>query len=128
MNRLSRLMFLPVVALPIFWSAIGTAQEGINDRTKVSSDERKGFPRRLERVLLELGLSADVFVYEGKLTIFMPINKALVFKLITKGDLLKKSYDLGYKGLTFMPHYGQTYIFDFSKGLPRCDVTRQLCV
>lgn len=128
MKKIYRALIIAILATPT--SAIDGAQCQQASTTKpiVNTDKQNAFAHRLEKVFLEIGLSPDVFIHQGQLTIFMPISKSLVYQLITKGNLLQQSYDLGFKGLKFQQGYGQTYIFDLSKGIPQCDAVRKVCL
>lgn len=114
--------------LLLFASPANNAWSQQGSKTFVATDKQNMFARKLQQTMLEIGLSPDVFIHEGQLTIFMSISKSLVYQLITKGNLLQQTYDLGFKGLKFQQSYGQTYIFDLSKGIPQCDVVRKVCL
>lgn len=103
-------------------------QQVSNDKPMSKADKQKIYAGLLEKFFLRSGVSADVFIYEGRLTISMPTDKATVYLLITKGNLLKHAYDLGFKGLDFTQDYGQQYRFSFANGIPRCDAVRKICL
>ncbi len=122
------LTYIQLAVLVLFAALANNAWSQQSSKTFAVTDKQNLFARKLQQTMLEIGLSPDVFIHEGQLTIFMSISKSLVYQLITKGNLLQQSYDLGFKGLKFQQSYGQTYIFDLSKGIPQCDVVRKVCL
>jgi hypothetical protein len=103
-------------------------QQGFSVKPVADINRQNDFARRLEKVFLETGMSPDVYIYQGRLTIFMPISKSMVYRFITKGKLLQQAYDLGFKGLDFKQNYGQQYLFHFSDGILQCDAVRKVCL
>lgn len=128
MKKTLAYILLPMLVLFAASANNASSQQQATSKTFVSTDKQNLFARKLQQTMLEIGLSPDVFIHEGQLTIFMSISKSLVYQLITKGNLLQQTYDLGFKGLKFEQSYGQTYIFDLSKGIPQCDVVRKVCL
>ncbi len=128
MTSICRVLMIAILAMCMLPIEAARCQQIPSAKLTADIDKQHMFARRLEKVLLEIGMSPDVFIYQGRLTIFMPISKSMVYQLITKGKLLQQAYDLGFKGLDFKQTYGQQYLFHFSDGIPQCDAVRKVCL
>ena len=128
MTSIYRLLMIAILATCVSPIESAWCQKIPIAKPVVDTDKQHMFARRLEKVLLEIGMSPDVFIYQGRLTIFMPISKSMVYQLITKGKLLQQAYDLGFKGLDFKQSYGQQYLFHLSDGIPQCDAVGKICL
>lgn len=128
MKRIYQALLIAIIATSALAADGAWCQQASITKPIANTDKQNAFANRLEKVLLEIGMSPDVFIYQGRLTIFMPISKSMVYQLITKGKLLQQAYDLGFTGLDFKQSYGQQYLFHLSAGIPQCDAVRKVCL
>jgi hypothetical protein len=71
---------------------------------------------RLERALLENGVSAEVIVDGTNLTIWMFLNRAMVFQLITKAKILDSAKEAGFNKVRFWDKGNDgAWLFDLTK-------------
>jgi len=95
---------------------------------------------RLERVFLQSGMSADVFVEAAKsgkagsdfrrypeLIIWTYLTKAMVFKLITESKLLDGAKEAGFKMVDFWDKGNEGHWFYDLTQSGSCDVNKRLC-
>ena len=94
---------------------------------------REVYRADLERAFLSNGVNANVFLLEktSTLQLWLLLDRASVFKLITEGNILEKAKTLGFKKVDFWDKGDEGHwIFDLSKPgpPPQCDVMHRLCL
>lgn len=93
--------------------------------------ERNRFRWHVEKVLLEAGMDAGVYIKDGALLIFAPLNKPRVYAIVSSGEFLRESQKRGFPRVEFLDKRGVEGMWTFSVPkdgpVPRCDIKQRLC-
>lgn len=139
-------LMISLVAVLFMGPATGSMAEPINKPKSTIAEQQGGtaadrleYARKVEQILLEIGMSADVSSVEINrysytpgptplLLLFGSFSKAYVFQLTKEGYLLRTAKALGFRTVDFFDRGPDGhYVFDLSRDVPRCAKYNRVC-
>lgn len=127
---------MKLLAVLILFLAVGpSSAQSLLDPTPMAGPaihgdnlSRANYAARLERAMLQSGISAEVMRDNDKLIVFGFWSKADAYAILTRTTMLKDARAAGFATLDLADRgYNGHWIFDLSGGIPDCDTGQRLC-